>query len=338
MKVDPHSNPRQSHQGIWILAEAHQGRLLDVSLELLGSAARLAAQRPQPVWAVLFGHGVEPLIPTLWEHGADTVLAVDDPALGWFNDEEQAALLGRLLRQHRPEILLAGASAVGRALAPRVAVAESCGLTADCTGLEIDPASGALLQTRPAFGGSLMATIRSDAFLPQMATVRPGVMKRLDPVPGRRGGLVRESLRPEERRGLKQLLEWLPSSGGEEGFGNASFIITGGRGMRGAEGFELLRRFAAKVGGAVGATRAAVDAGWAPYAIQIGQTGRTVQPRIYLACGVSGQIQHLVGMQGSDLIIAINPDPAAPIMAMADIAIVGDAFAILPELIALIQP
>jgi electron transfer flavoprotein alpha subunit len=317
----------------WVLCDLVDRNLLPVTTELLGCAANLATKRGRKVWAILLGSGVGHIVPILWKYGADTVLLLDDPALDGFHDEIHADLVVRMVKRYRPEILLTGATAVGRALAPRIAIALNCGLTADCTGLDIDPESGALLQTRPAFGGSLMATIRSDRAFPQMATVRPGVMKALSPRPGASGTVVRESA--ETTMALaesKRLEERVPGSEGANNFGNASFIVAGGRGMKGAAGFRLLSEFASMLGGVVGASRAAVDAGWAPFGMQIGQTGRTVQPRIYLACGISGQIQHMVGMQSSDRIIAINRDPDAPIMKMADLAIVGDAFEIIPEM------
>mgnify|MGYP001809962914 CR=1 FL=1 len=329
---------RQAHSGIWVLADAYRGRLKPVAFELLGTARALAIARPQPVWAVVFGTELEGTIGPLWEYGADTVLLLDDPALARCADEDAGQTLLRLIRQYRPEIVLAGANATGRALVPRVAVQAHCGLTADCTELSIDHESGALLQTRPAFGGNLMATIRSDTCLPQMATVRPGVMRARERQPGRRGELIRESMLPGERSGLKTVLETIHDASASHQLGHATFVITGGRGMKGPEGFARLAQLAGLVGGSVGATRAAVDAGWVPYGMQIGQTGQTVQPKIYISFGVSGQIQHLVGMQNSDLVIAVNRDADAPIMQRADIAIVGDVFEVLEALIQELTP
>lgn len=332
-------NERQKHKGIWVLCELHEGRIVPVSLELLGAAVKLAGNRPQSVTAIVLTDKVEDsIVNTLWEYGADKVLAVEDESLRFFNDEDQAAILNRLIENYSPEIFLAGATAIGRALIPRVAVTGRCGLTADCTELEIDSETGALLQTRPAFGGNLMATIRSDSFLPQIATVRPGVMNAILPRSGAIGTLIKGKMLFHEHTGLKKVVRELKNRGLSNYFGNASFIIAGGRGMKGPEGFSLLEKLAAQVGGAVGATRAAVDAGWVPYGIQIGQTGKTVQPKIYLACGISGQIQHLVGMQSSDMIIAINQDREAPIMKIADIAVVGDVFAVISGMIEELSP
>jgi electron transfer flavoprotein alpha subunit len=208
------------------------------------------------------------------------------------------------------------------------------GLTADCTGLEIDPETGCLLQTRPAFGGNIMATIKSADHRPQMATVRPRVMDAPEPDPGRTGRLIKEPFTPELTGTGMRVLETSVTGAETISIADARFIIAGGRGVKSKEGFDLLRKFASLVGGAVGASRAAVDAGWIDYAHQIGQTGQTVQPRVYIACGVSGQVQHLVGMQSANIIIAINKDPAAPIMQIADYAVVGDLFEVIPAMMA----
>ena len=325
---------RRKYSGIWVLCELHESQLVPVSLELLGVAAELAVKRPQAVTAIVLCDKIEDAVmQTLWACGADRIIAVEDVSLKYFNDEDQSAVLKRLIEKYSPEIFLVGATAAGRALIPRVAVTCRCGLTADCTELDIENETGALLQTRPAFGGNLMATIRSNFFLPQIATVRPGVMNSIKPKVGKMGILIRDAMLLSEHLGLKKVIGELKHEGPSSYFGNASFIIAGGRGMKGPDGFRLLERLASKVGGAMGATRAAVDAGWAPYGIQIGQTGKTVQPRIYLACGISGQIQHLVGMQASDMIIAINRDRNAPIMKIADIAIIGDVFAVISEML-----
>ena len=325
------------HEGIWVLCDGVGGEAPELAFELLGAGRALAAKRGQKLCAVLMGDGVRGQAATLCRQGADGVIVVDDPALKDFNEEDRAAVLLRLVRRHRPEILLVGASPEGRALAPRLAILAHCGLTADCTGLDIDPESGALLQTRPAFGGTLMATIRSDGFFPQMASVRPGVMKALAPDPAAPVTIFDEPFLAADRQGLKRIVATIQAPAGECLGGNAQVVVAGGRGMRGPDGFALLRRLAALLGGAVGASRAAVDAGWAAYGLQVGQTGKTVQPKVYIACGISGQIQHLVGMQSSDLILAINPDKQAPIMKLADLAVVGDAFAVIPRLIELIE-
>lgn len=332
-----HENDKSLWRGIWVLAESAGNRLHPVTLELLGRARRLSAGL-HPVEAVAFSDVPESEYPLLARFGAETIRVIPVAAPGLFREEERAEALTRLIGKYRPAILLAGATIQGRSLLPRTAAMVDCGLTADCTGLEIEPASGALLQTRPAFGGNLMATIRSDSFMPQMATVRPGVMKAApleNPVPPR---ILREApLPPPESGSWKEVVELLRDSRDAHDFSSAELIIAGGRGMGGPAGFDLLRKLADATGGMVGATRAAVDAGWVPYGMQIGQTGRTVQPKIYLACGISGQIQHRVGMQSSGRIIAVNRDPDAPIMELADVTLAGDVFTVIPQLLNLLQ-
>jgi electron transfer flavoprotein alpha subunit len=323
-----------SYRGVWILAEVLFGRVEPVTYELLGAARRLADARGGEVWALLIGRGVSGQAGVLFEYGADTVLLVDAPELYGFNDELECRVAERLIRKHKPEILLGAATARGRALIPRIAVRSISGLTADCTRLDIDPGNGDLLQTRPAFGGNIMATIRTSSHRPQMATVRPRVMQPLPREPGRAGRLIRESPEPGENENVKRVLELVANS--EEtnaNLGEAGIIVSGGRAMKGPDGFDMLRKLAAKLGGAVGASRAAVDAGWIPYARQVGQTGQTVQSKLYIACGISGQIQHLVGMQSCETIVAIDKKPDTPLMQMADIAVVGDVFQIVPELV-----
>ncbi len=329
----PNDELRALFRDVWVIGEERSGELKGVTFELLGAARELADARGCQVGCVLLGAGVTGLAEQCFAGQADVVVVVDDPQLADFVDDLHAEVLLRLIDKYRPEIVLCGATARGRALIPRVAVTANAGLTADCTGLAIDPASGCLLQTRPAFGGNIMATIKSMDHRPQMATVRPRVMTVPDAEPGRPGKLIRESLAAGDlgpRRA--RLLESVLNTGEAVKLADANFIIAGGRGVGGAAGFDLLRSLAAEVDGAVGASRAAVDAGWIDYAHQVGQTGITVQPRIYLACGISGQIQHLVGMQSADLIIAINKDAKAPVMQLADYAIVGDLFEVVPAL------
>jgi len=324
---------RSEYADVWVVAEQRGGRLKSVTHELLGAGRPLADERGGRLWCVILGEGLSALPAECFARGADAVLLVDDPALAHVTDETHAAALARLIEKHKPEIVLCGATAQGRALIPRVAVKANAGLTADCTGLSIEPETGHLLQTRPAFGGNIFATIRCGEYRPQMATVRPRVMAE-PPVNGlRTGQVVREELLPAEKHARMRVLEEFIDESEAVKLADASFIVTGGRGLGGKRGFDLLRQFAHAVGGAVGATRAAVDAGWIDYAHQVGQTGQTVQPKVYMACGVSGQIQHLVGMQSSDIIIAVNPDPDAPLMRYADYAIVGDLYEILPAML-----
>lgn len=318
--------------GIWVLAETRNGKITAATLELLGEAVRLGAASGDRVTAVVWGKDCARYATELNSGGANRIITIDDARFDDFLDELQAETLRCLIGKYRPEILLLQASPVGRALAPRVAALCHVGLTADCTRLEIDPDSGALLQTRPAFGGSLMATIRSNGAFPQMATVRPGVMRGLETANTSPAQIVEESAPRDRWSELKIVLEHLKSNADGHSFENVPVIVAGGRGL-GREGFALLEEFARLSGAAVGASRAAIDANWISYPHQIGQTGRTVQPKLYIAFGISGQIQHLVGMQTAGFIIAVNRDPEAPLMKMADIAVTGDAAEILQTLI-----
>jgi electron transfer flavoprotein alpha subunit len=319
-------------RGVWVVAEQRNGEIHGVTFELLGRGRELARSLDAPLSAVLLGHGVEPLATELIARGADTVHVVDEPELAHFLDEPYARAVAELVLRHRPEIVLSGATSIGRSLIPRVAVQIHTGLTADCTGLAIDDQEGLLLQTRPAFGGNIMATIACPNHRPQMATVRHKVMKPLDPDPARTGAVVREDLPRGLLASRAEFVEFVKDLTQTINIAEADVIVSGGRGMGGPESFALLEELAAVVGGAVGASRAAVDAGWIPYSHQVGQTGKTVQPKLYIACGISGAVQHLAGMQSSRTIVAINKDPDAPIFKHATYGIVGDLFEVVPAL------
>lgn len=327
------STDKSKYSNVWVVADILSGKIQPVTHELIGAARSLADKRSSRVWVVAMGSGVAGQADSLFAFGADRVIIIDDRRLSGFNDELEARTMIRLIKKYSPEIVIYAATTRGRALAPRVAVRAQCGLTADCTGLEIDPENGDLLQTRPAFGGNIMATIRCPGHRPQMATVRPRVMKALKPDSGRSGEIIRENVQDSDTAHIKRIVQIFHSEESSVNLGDAQIIISGGRGVKGPEGFDLLRKFAAKVGGAVGASRAAVDAGWIPYAHQVGQTGQTVQTKVYIACGISGQIQHLVGMQSCKTIIAIDKNADTPMMQLADIAIVGDLFEVIPEII-----
>ena len=330
-------NDKRDFSNIWVMAEVSQGKVHPVTHELLGAARRLASLRNSKVGAVLFGARVNDLAASLIPYGADIVIVVEDPRLEGFNDELEGRLLKRLIQKYKPETVLYGATTRGRALAPRAAVMCNCGLTADCTGLDIDPENGDLLQTRPAFGGNIMATIRCSRHRPQMATVRPRVMKAPTPDTGHRGEILVEDVASGDAEKIKRILEYIRTSEATVNLSEAQIIVSGGRAMKGSEGFTILEALAAQFGGAVGASRAAVDAGWISYAHQVGQTGQTVQTKVYIACGISGQIQHLVGMQSCETIIAIDKNPDTPMMQMADIAVSGDLFEVVPELTELLK-
>jgi electron transfer flavoprotein alpha subunit len=331
--IAQNDNDRKEYKNIWVVAEVLSGKIQPVTHELTGAAKELAKARGSEVWAVVMGSGLKDNLDCLFEYGVDVVIIADDPKLKGFLDEIEANFMTRMINKYKPEVVICAATSRGRALIPRVAVKTNSGLTADCTGLSIDPENGDLLQTRPAFGGNIMATIRCSNHRPQMATVRPRVMKELEPVSGRKGKIIEHDLLESDSDKLKQIIDVFHSSETAVNLADAQIIISGGRGMKGQDGFALLKQFAQRVGGAVGASRAAVDSGWIPYAHQVGQTGQTVQTKVYIACGISGQIQHLVGMQSSDLIIAIDKNPDTPMMQIADIAIVGDVFEIIPEII-----
>jgi electron transfer flavoprotein alpha subunit len=319
-----------STDDIWVYAEHRRGKPAGVGFELLGAARRLC-KSPARVAAVLLGHGVDVLANDLIAAGADTVFLIDDPALKDFRDEPYTQAMTELVKERRPPVMLFGATSQGRSLAPRLAGRLKTGLTADCTGLEILE-DGLLQQTRPAFGGNIMATILTKRARPQMATVRPRVMKRLAPDASRRGEVIRVRVSHplSSRTELLDFVEEIESVNLED----ADIIVAGGRGLGEPKNFDMLRELAREVGGAVGASRAAVDAGWVPYSIQVGQTGKTVGPKVYIAAGISGSVQHLAGMSSSDIIVAINKDPEAPIFKFATYGIVGDLFEVIPALIA----
>jgi electron transfer flavoprotein alpha subunit len=322
---------KANFRNVWVIGEVEDGIILPVTFELLGAARELADKRRSEVWVILLGNNIQQA--QLYAFGADVSVVIDDIRLTYFVDELEAKILSRLIEKYLPEIILCGATSRGRALIPRVAVTSYCGLTADCTQLDIDLDNGDLLQTRPAFGGNILATIRSSNHRPQIASVRPRVMKIPPPNHDRDGITLFESILTSDEINNKKVVEVTHDSQSAINLADAEIIIAGGRGTHGKAGFELLRQLAQKVGGAVGASRAAVDSGWIPYTHQVGQTGQTVQTKIYIACGISGQIQHLVGMQSCDLIIAIDKNPDTPMMQMADIAITGDLFEIIPEII-----
>ena len=322
----------EKYKGVWIFAEQKRGVVQTISYELLNKATELAKKLDVEVSCMLLGHNIKEQAQELIHRGADNVYVVDSPDLEHFLDEPYSKILINLIRKHRPEIVLCGATAMGRALVSRVAVNIHAGLTADCTELDIDDTEKILLQTRPAFGGNIMATIISKNHRPQMATVRHKVFKEADADTSRTGKIIVEEFDKSFFRSRTKMLDVIEEVTSTVNIAEADIIVSGGRGMRGPENFAILEELAKALGGAVGASRAAVDSDWIPYSHQVGQTGKTVCPKIYIACGISGQIQHLVGMSSSDIIIAINRDSSAPIFQVADYGIVGDLFEIVPLL------
>lgn len=320
------------YNGVWIFAEQREGKLANVAMELLGEGRKLADALGEPLSALLLGHNVADQAQNLIAHGADQVFVADAPELKNFLEDSYTQVIVDLVSQQKPNIILMGATAIGRSLAPKVAARLGTGLTADCTGLEVDVAEKNLLQTRPAFGGNLMATILCPNHRPQMATVRPKVFKPLEADANRQGKIENVDLSGIVWDIRAKILEVVNEVGNHVNLEEANIIVSGGRGLGDPKNFCYVEELAQVLGGAVGASRAAVDAGWIPYAHQVGQTGKTVGPKIYIACGIRGAIQHLAGMQSSDIIIAINKDPDAPIFKLATFGIVGDVLEVLPML------
>ena len=346
-----------AYKDIWVFAEQRDGKLMNVALELIGEGKRLANEISDEtkLCAVVVGDGVAHLADECYAYGADEVILIQDPLLKNYTTDGYAKVITDAINEFKPEIVLYGATHIGRDLAPRIAARCNTGLTADCTRLDVrvssyieyakknttldtstldpnDPSTG-IKQTRPAFGGNLMATIICPKTRPQMSTVRPGVMQKREPVEGAKGELVeyKPTIAASDIR--TEIVEIVKSTKELVSLTDAEIICSGGRGLGNEDGFKLIKEFADKVGGVVGASRAAVDAGWIDHSHQVGQTGTTVKPKIYFACGISGAIQHLAGMQTSDFIVAINKDADAPIFEVADFGIVGDLYKIVPLII-----
>ena len=346
-----------AYKNVWVFAEQRDGKLMNVALELIGEGYRLAKEISEDtkVCALLVGDGIDHLAEECFAYGAEAVYMIQDPLLKNFTTDGYTKVIKQAIDEYKPEIVLYGATHIGRDLAPRIAARCNTGLTADCIRLDVkvssyidfakknttldtstldpdDPSTG-IKQTRPAFGGNLMATIICPKTRPQMSTVRPGVMQKRDKVEGATGEVI--NVKPEITAAdiRTQIVEIVKSAKELVSLTDAEIICSGGRGLGDASGFELIQKFADKVGGVVGSSRAAVDAGWIDHSHQVGQTGTTVKPKIYFACGISGAIQHLAGMQTSDIVVAINKDADAPIMEIADYAIVGDLYKVIPAII-----
>lgn len=320
---------------VWVWAEQREGVLQEVALELLGESVKIAKELgDHKVCAVLLGHNVASLTEELFAYGADMVYIFEDPLLAAYTTDGYTKVLAEAIKEYQPEIVLFGATHVGRDLAPRIAARIDTGLTADCTGLLIDENDKKLIQVKPAFGGKLMAKIVCPKKRPQMATVRPGMLQKAERKAKHNGEIVRLNSVLSADDIQIELVEKVKTTQKKVSLKDAEIICAGGRGLGDAAGFVLLEELANTVGGAVGATRAAADAGWIDPAHMIGQTGTTVKPKLFFSCGISGAIQHLIGMEKSDIIIAINSDPDAPIFSVADFGIVGDCKEIIPEIIA----
>ncbi len=335
----------QDYKGVFVFAQQVDNEISGIAFELLGKAKELAKPLNTEVTAVLIGSGVKGLADQLAEYGADKVIVVDDPELKDYRTEPYAHALASVINEYKPEIVLVGATAIGRDLGPTVSARVATGLTADCTVLDIgdfplQPIPGKeneqlhnqLLMTRPAFGGNTIATIACPNNRPQMATVRPGVMQKIDPIKGAKAEVIEfnPGFTPNNR--YVTIKEVVKAVSDVEDIMDAKILVSGGRGVGSPENFKILEDLAKVVGGTVSCSRAVVDAGWKPKDLQVGQTGKTVRPNVYFAIGISGAIQHVAGMEESDVIIAINKDEDAPIFDVADYGIVGDLNKIVPQL------
>ncbi|MCI6277077.1 MAG: FAD-binding protein [Clostridium sp.] len=322
-----------AYKGVWVFAEQREKKIMPVVIELLGEGKKLAKEVGCELCAVLCGSEVEGLADELFEYGADKVYVADAPELEKYTTDGYTKVIFEAIEEYKPEIVLLGATHIGRDLGPCLAVKANTGLTADCTMLEIDPEDKKIKQTRPAFGGNLMATIVCPNHRPQMSTVRPGVMAKAEHTPGRKGEIVKLNVSFNEGDIRTKVLDIVKSMKETVSLTDAEIIVAGGMGLGKAEGFDLLKELADKLGGIVASSRAAVDAGWIDHAYQVGQTGTTVKPKIYVACGISGAIQHVAGMQNAEQIIAINTAENAPIFEVADYGIVGDLYKVIPAMI-----
>ncbi len=322
-----------AYSGVWVFAEQRENRIMPVVLELLGEGRKLADEIGTELCAVLCGDHVEKLAEELAAYGADKVYLADHKELSVYRTDAYTKVIGEAIEKYKPEIVLLGATHIGRDLGPCLAVNCGTGLTADCTGLEIDPEDGKLKQTRPAFGGNLMATIICPDHRPQMSTVRPGVMQKAERDDSRKAEVVKLDVHFEDGDIRTKVLDIVKKTGEMVSLTDAEVIVSGGMGLGNADGFQLLKKLADRLGGTIASSRAAVDAGWIDHSYQVGQTGTTVKPKIYFACGISGAIQHLAGMQNSDYIVAINKNESAPIFEVADYGIVGDLYQVIPAIL-----
>ena len=320
------------HHGVWVFAEQRDGKLKSVSFELLSKGRELAGTLKTELAAVCFGSNVDH-VEQLIAYGADKVYLLDGTELASNPEDILTRQLVDLINQYKPEIVLAGATSLGRSFIPRVAAVINTGLTADCTGLDIDLEQMLLKQTRPTFGGNIMATILCPSKRPQMSTVRPRVFKKGVPDKIRNGQIIKLDFKKDSAVSRTKLISFIEDVSEKIKLDEAEIIVSGGRGLGKPENFKLIEELAQCLGAAVGSSRPPVDEGWIPYSHQVGQTGKTVCPKLYIACGISGSVQHLAGMGTSDTIVAINNDPAAPIFALATYGIVGDLFKVVPMMI-----
>ena len=317
---------------VYVFVEQRDGEIQKVGIELIGKAKDLAADLGQKVVAVLLGHNIKDKAEVLIQHGADEVVVVDHEMLAEYVTEPYTKALYKVIKECEPEIMLYGASSIGRDLAPRVSARVHTGLTADCTKLDIDPETKLLAMTRPAFGGNIMATILCENHRPQMATVRPGVMKALPKDVNAKGEVKEIKVELTDSDMNVKVREVIKAEKKAVDITEAKYLVSGGRGIGSAEFFGTLKELADVLGGEISSSRANVDAGWIDRSRQVGQTGKTVRPDLYMACGISGAIQHVAGMEGAEFIVAINKNDTAPIFDIADLGVVGDVKVIIPKL------
>lgn len=320
------------YKNMWVWAEQKQGKISSVVMEALGVARSLAEKRKSEVWGILFIEKNDKQDQELISHGADKVILVENPGLKFFTDEIYARLLFELASEYKPEAILGGATFYGKALFPRVAVKLHTAVAADSTALKINSDTGDMVATRPCYGGNVLAEVGFNQVRPQLVTLRPKSGKELPTDEKRKGEIIKKEFPAEKYQARTKVKEMVKEAAQAVNLAEADIIVSGGRGLKGPENFHLVKELTDALGGAMGASRAVVDAGWVPYAHQVGQTGRTVNPKLYIACGISGAIQHLVGMQSAKIIVAINKDKDAPIFKVATYGIVGDVFEILPAL------
>lgn len=323
----------KDYRDVWVFIEQREGRIANVSLELLGEGRKIADKLGVKLKGILLGNKIEALAKDVVKYGADHVMYVDDKFLDIYSTEVYTRVISELVNKRKPEIILLGATTIGRDLAPRLAVRLKTGLTADCTSLDIEEETGNLLMTRPALGGNLMATIVCEKHRPQMSTVRPGVMEKATLDENRSGKVEKINFKLEEEDKKALVIDIIKKKKKEVSLEEANIIVSGGRGLGDKEGFKLLKELADKLEGEVGASRGAVDSGWIDSEHQVGQTGKAVRPKLYIACGISGAVQHLAGMKESDCIVAINKDKDAPIFQIAHYGIVGDLYEVIPSII-----
>lgn len=321
------------YNGVWVISEQNMGKLHNVTLELIGEGRKLANKINKELSVVVLGYKISEIVKLLEEYPVDNIICIDRPELENYNTDIYANCIDSAIKDMKPEIVLFGATSIGRDLAPRVSAKVGTGLTADCTSLEIDETDGKLLQTRPAFGGNLMATIICPKNRPQMSTVRPGVMQKALKLSEKTAKVITPEIDPKILVSKVIFENLVVNDKPRVNLQDAKIIVSGGRGLKTSEGFKLIEELADALGGVVGASRAAVDSGWIDHSHQVGQTGTTVRPDLYIACGISGAIQHLAGMSESKTIVAINSDPNAPIFKICDYGIIGDLYKIIPELI-----